>query len=299
MRLKICALAILALGVSGLAQASGSYDAGFTLLGGRLPNLLTGSAMDDPSVPAPGSWVQGAVRNAWVSTADLLPGSDGTPDWGNAQYGPGMHNAGNAPTSLGEIHSRTYSGFAETYGSASVYWDKIGAGITLQGDAGRGTAEASWTRNFSLDAHSSFTFAGLGSLGITDPLGAPLNAATSFALNADQSFASLTLADAADRVRTSISASIFGLSGIGSGFFSHATDANGLMSLTISNPYDTAISGSLQAGTYVNMLSFGGAPSLASPVPEPSTYLTLVLGLGIVGAVARRKRKSPLATVTG
>jgi hypothetical protein len=294
MNIKICALAIVAFGTSSLAQASGSYSAGFTLLGTRLPPLLTGSGADDPSVPAPGHWLDNGSRTARINTADLIPGTDGGPaTWGNETSGPSKRNYGNVPTSLGEIRAMTYGGFAETYGSASVYWKSIGASIILQGDAGRGAAEATWTRSFSLDAHSSFTFAGLGSLGITDPFSTPLAASSSFLLDTSQSFASLTLADAADRVGTRISASIFGLTGLGSSVFSHTTDASGLMSLTISNPFDTAISGSLRAGSYVNVLALGDMPSLASPVPEPSTWLTLALGLGIVGAMTRRKPAQP------
>lgn len=64
----------------------------------------------------------------------------------------------------------------------------------------------------------------------------------------------------------------------------------------------TLSSSSLAAGDYYlqvsgNMVgadsaSFGGAVSLAAPVPEPETYGMMLAGLGVVGFLARRRRKA-------
>jgi hypothetical protein len=150
-----------------------------------------------------------------------------------------------------------------------------------------GFARATWTRDFSLDAHSSFTFSGLATIGISGDA-SPLDASTFFNLDAAQSFASLTLADAAERVRTSISATISSLfTGSLSDIFAYNIGPNGLLSLTISNHGDTALTGTLGAGSYVNV-----ATAVAAPVPEPAAILSMLVGVGFVGAAARKRLRA-------
>ena len=57
-------------------------------------------------------------------------------------------------------------------------------------------------------------------------------------------------------------------------------------------------SGSLRVGLHVQGFSGGGSESyinrsttVVAPVPEPEAYALMLAGLGVVGAVARRKRK--------
>ena len=57
-------------------------------------------------------------------------------------------------------------------------------------------------------------------------------------------------------------------------------------------------SGSLRVGLHVQGFSNGGSESyvnrsttVVAPVPEPEAYALMLAGLGVVGAVARRKRK--------
>ncbi len=67
----------------------------------------------------------------------------------------------------------------------------------------------------------------------------------------------------------------------------------------------TLSSNSLAAGDYYlavsgNMMSdggasFGGAVSMAAPVPEPETYGMLLAGLGVLGFLARRRKQSQQA----
>lgn len=58
------------------------------------------------------------------------------------------------------------------------------------------------------------------------------------------------------------------------------------------------LSGDLRIGLHVQGFSNGGSESyvnrsttVVAPVPEPETYALMLAGLGVVGAVARRKRK--------
>jgi hypothetical protein len=61
-----------------------------------------------------------------------------------------------------------------------------------------------------------------------------------------------------------------------------------------SNPLQDLFAGSLRIGVHVQGFDSEGSESLvaiAAPVPEPETYALMLAGLGIVGAMARRKRK--------
>lgn len=53
--------------------------------------------------------------------------------------------------------------------------------------------------------------------------------------------------------------------------------------------YYLAVSGNLVSA---NSASFGGAVSVAAPVPEPETYGMLLGGLGVLGFLARRRKQS-------
>ncbi len=62
-----------------------------------------------------------------------------------------------------------------------------------------------------------------------------------------------------------------------------------------SNPLQDLFAGSLRIGVHVQGFDSEGSESLvaiAAPVPEPETYALMLAGLGIVGAMARRKRKA-------
>jgi hypothetical protein len=160
-----------------------------------------------------------------------------------------------------------------------VYNNGLTSKVDLTADYGRGDTYAGWTRKFSLDAHSAVTFSGIGSLGVNgQTLASPVVFDDGTRASSGESFASLTMADAYSKVSLSaIANSLLG------GTFSYTTDSTGLMSLTVKNSLDTALTGSFTVGTSV----------LVSAVPEPATYLSLLLGLGVLGAVARKKNKAP------
>jgi hypothetical protein len=56
--------------------------------------------------------------------------------------------------------------------------------------------------------------------------------------------------------------------------------------------YYLAVSGNLVSD---NAASFGGAVSLAAPVPEPETYGMMLAGLGVLGYMARRRKAAKQA----
>lgn len=274
MRSTILALAVAASFISPLAHAAADYSAHFELTEQRLPTLLTGTGLDGPDSVA-GSWTSPNRTDAVVETR-TAPGA-------TLNHSDNMHTAGGPPLQMGQTRAQVYEAVSPATGAASVYYTNLGASLQMPTSDATGFAHATWNRDFSLDARSSFTFSGLASIGISGDA-SPLVADTFFNLDAAQSFASLTLADAADRVRTSISASISSMfSGSLSDIFSYSIGPNGLLSLTVTNRGDTALTGTLGAGSYVNV---------AAPVPEPAAVLSMLVGVGFVGAAARRRQRN-------
>ncbi len=53
---------------------------------------------------------------------------------------------------------------------------------------------------------------------------------------------------------------------------------------------DVAGTGGLAGGAYLVSLSNNGAP--VTPIPEPESYALFLAGLGLIGTIARRRRKS-------
>ena len=102
---------------------------------------------------------------------------------------------------------------------------------------------------------------------------------------ADTSFAEgvfLSLRDVWGRVSAGIGASLFGVGGQ----VTHTTGPDGLLSLTITNHGDTPLAGRLSAEAFSLMRP------LASPVPEPAVWLSMVLGWGAVAAGVRYRRQT-------
>lgn len=286
-KLSKLVLASVACCITGLAQADTTYRAGFALPG-NLPALRTGHPAWDGPHSLPGTWESGGYSDATVNSRDLLSSTVNPATgalertWGPHNYSDNMHRTSGHGLRMGTSHAHIYGPNAETHTTATAYvgWSSLSAGVTLTDRYANANARASWSRDFSLDAHSSFTFSGLASLGITGDAN-PLATTTTFDSNA--SFASLTLGDLFGRVRTSIGATIWDIGSGLTNIFSYNVGPGGLLSLTITNNGDSALRGSLNAGSYV---------AVSAPVPEPETWLLLLAGAGIVGFTARKPHPS-------
>ena len=269
-------MAAVAFAVTSLAQANTTYSADFSL-GGDLPALRTGSQGFDGPNSLPGEWTDRGVRHTTANSRDLLS-STGAPQWDTQYSDHGRHSSVGQPLSMGEEQAHIVGPHTFVYGQ--VAYSRLNAQVELTDRQADANATASWSRGFSLDPHSSFTFSGLATLGITGDSN-PLSTTTTF--NSNASFASLTLGDVFGRVRTTIGANIFGAtSGLGN-IFSYAVGPGGLLALTITNNSNLALSGTLNAGSYVNV---------SAPVPEPETWLLLLAGAGIVGFTARKQKQA-------
>ncbi len=285
-KLSQVALAAVACCITGLAQADTTYSAGFSLEDRWLPALHTGSQNWDGPNSLPGAWTSLSNVNAVANSRDLLSSSvdpvTGTVEntWGFQNHSENRHRSGAPLLAIGESYATIPgpSPWSHTVADVSIGWHSMNASITLTDRYANADARATWSRDFSLDAHSSFTFSGLATLGVTGDTN-PLAAGTTF--NSNASFASLTLGDLFGRVSTTIGANIWGAaSGLGN-IFSYSVGPGGLLALTITNSGDSALSGTLSAGSYV---------AVSAPVPEPETWLLLLAGAGIVGFTARKRR---------
>ena len=285
-KLSQVALAAVACCITSLAQADTTYSANFSLEGGFLPALRTGRPSLDGPDSLPGTWAapETATYHAEANSRDLLS-STVNPSTGAVEqtWGQQFHDADRLhymghPLSMGEAHARPIGPDAHTYAQAEVALGHLNAGVQLTDRQANADASASWSRGFTLDPHSSFTFSGLATVGITGG-SSPLSTTTTF--DSNSSFASLTLGDVYGRVRTTIGANIWGAaSGLGN-IFSYSVGPGGLLALTITNNGNSALTGSFNAGTYVDV---------SAPVPEPETWLLLLAGAGIVGFTARKRQ---------
>ena len=75
---------------------------------------------------------------------------------------------------------------------------------------------------------------------------------------------------------------------------SYSVSSQGLMSLTVTNNTSAAMLGFMVAGTQVDANIPWAA--VAAPVPEPESIAMMLAGLGLVGAMARR-RHAPAGAV--
>jgi hypothetical protein len=300
--LKALALAALAMGASGLAQAESSYYANFALE--QYPTLWTDAANDSDRVTS-GKWTMSNHSDTLVRARDLL-GATTDPvtapvtgelalEWGDWVAQSNMHRAGGPPFGFGSntsiVTETGYPRDQQSVGGARVNQRSLGASITLHEPYGEGHAQATWDRSFELNAHSSITFSGIAGLGIETSEPSASAFQESFTLNDTTSFAGFAFADINNRVRTSVGASIFSAyTGNLGDIVDFDTDGTGRVTMTITNNFDTAMTGSLQVGSFVDVI--------ATPVPEPEAYLSMIVGLGLIGAIARRKTKAAAPALT-
>jgi len=295
LKAKALAAAMLFMGAVGSAQAQSDYAAGFRLAGDNLSAFDSGAASrwlggGEGSVGGSiytyeqdgGTFdpVTGIFAPTW-KVAGAKSGSE--PAFSGLDIQARQHIAGEDYTIFGEVTARTAT---------------LQTALHLTGDTGAGTAHGRWMRDFVLASGESATLSGIAVLSVQgtgiDPLG-PLvashgsEASAEFfgrvALNPGEGFSSVGLADAAGRVASRIGVAFSGDLLGNPEAIHYATDAGtGLMSLTVTNATARSFTGTFLVDSFSHVV-------LASPVPEPETYASLLVGLGVVGGMSRRKKR--------
>jgi len=289
------AAAMLLTGAMGSAQAQSDYAAGFRDASDNLGAYGSSAASH---------WLNGGEGSVGGSiytyeqnggTFDPVTGIF-EPTWKAAGaesrsepafYGMDLqarqHYAGEDFTIFGEVTARTAS---------------LQTALHLAGDTGAGTAHARWLRDFVLASGESATLSGVALLSVQgtgiDPLGSLVASHGSepsaeffgrVALNPGEGFSSVGLADAAGRVASRIGVAFSGELVGNPDAIHYTTDAaTGLMSLTVTNATASSFTGTFLVDSFSHVV-------LASPVPEPETYASLLVGLWVVGGMSRRKKK--------
>ncbi|KQV99713.1 hypothetical protein ASC87_03190 [Rhizobacter sp. Root1221] len=292
-------IAAVVFACSGSASATADYKASLYFDGG-LPALRTGGALDGPH-NLDGAWTTSGIRSAHSSARDQL-GVDGSGDavWDTWRSAPSKHNYQNAPTQLGEIISHNPALGHIGSGTASINTNWITTNAVRDGGGAELDLAADWKRGFSLAAGESMTFTSLCTLDILGGEDAPLDSVSWFNLDAASSFAKLTMADTANRVGASLSASLTSLFGGSlSDVFHYAVGSDGRLTLSVTNATSSLMTGWLGAGTYVDVSAPVGLGSsaglstapleISAPVPEPMTVAMMMLGLGVIGAAGKRR----------
>jgi hypothetical protein len=263
-KFKAVVVVVLALGALGRAQA---YDvresAGFQFNG----------PFFTPNGQGP-SWATDATIYSWVNGDSPLNESLGFARYPyDFEGGSGTINRP-MPESYARINS---PGIIAWAGSTTGH--SLNAVVELTGES-QASAGSSWRRGFSLNPYGSITLSGHG--GVSD-VGA-LTQFNSSTIGSLTPYSALSVRSADGLQSLELNGFIFGSSHAGasvSNMFSYTTDGHGALALTITNPTGQILTGSLGVSTF------------ASAVPEPSTYLSMLLGLGVVGAIARRKSAQP------
>ena len=273
MQLKSMAFCALAIGIFGTAQAQSSSTVNFTLTAPIA--LSTGIASIDAGRDTVGTWITDHRPNQsyWdytygMPTSIFLAGGIG-------QMGdPYFHDPRIFLPKGDGLSAEFQNGEAASYKvdrarvSESVWMnDKTIEARALAQDSIaplKAYAESHWTRAFELNPHSSFTVSGLLSFnGVgTDP-SAFIDGQYVNDFNLDGSIAR-------------------------GGRVEYHSDNSGLVSATFFNPGDTPLLGRLNVEIAAGV----------SAVPEPSVYLSMLVGLGIVGGIAgKRQKKGAVSTV--
>lgn len=286
MKIKAVLLVVAMTGAVGAAQAESHY---WTEL------KLTGLEFDQSTDLSGGTgWTGAADTTSYVRARDLL----GTPT--AAPMALRLASAKQEPTWSDWIES---SQLASPSSAAATWTDAQNGGIAVaagnaqsleylhvKGDlsdvGGDAYAGATWERGFVLGKGQSVTFTSKVSFGATMmPLGS-LVASNTFTPDSPlTAFNALGISDSGGRGFSSIGTWLQGGAGdIPGNAVSYSTDlAAQTLSLTVTNRALDSMAGTLYAGSFVN---------LTSAVPEPEAYASLLLGLGVLGAMARRQKKA-------
>lgn len=282
-RIAIAAVIGMVIAWASPAHASTDYSASL-VLDGRLPALRTGIPDLDGPHNLDGSWTTNSDPRAKGFTRD----SDEGGAWGAWQGNIDMRRYTSPPLQMGEVWGRNTAaagGLGEAWAGVSHSAMTATARTTVLGRT-EVDSKATWERGFTLAANTTMTFATLCTLGILGD-DSPLDSVITFAFNPAGSFASLSMADALDRVGVRLWGSLAGDVPIDlTSIFSYTIGPNGALALTISNTTGGLLSGTLGAATYVNV---------SAAIPEPERVALMVLGIGGTLLGARRRRGNQLA----
>jgi len=302
------ALCAMVIGICSTAQAQSSSTVSFSLTAPVALN--TGIDSIDAGRATVGSWIdsyrpnQSHWQNAYSTSIYLSggisylggPGPGHIADPANESYhytrptGDGFNSEflGVKPGGdFGIMESTSYNAEGNhVFEGVSATAKTISATATVHPGPSyfqQAYAEGHWSRDFELNPHSSFTLSGqLSWNGAgTDGSGFGNSGRT---LNHGWAGQYNNLFD------------LHGSIGDG-GRVDYSSDANGLMSATFYNLGDVTLSGNvgidIAATSNLN-------PQFAkvSAVPEPSMYLSMLVGLGVVGGLARKRRAKGAVSAT-
>lgn len=244
--------AVLGLACLGRAHALEHYASKLTA---SLPALRTGSSALDGPHNVDGRWTSESAPHAAAYVrhqTDVNP-QTGHPAWttwfGNAD----LHRREGPPTTMGEAmgHMPILNSNAGAEGIAHL--DSLSASGSRRMAKSEIQSHATWSRGFSLNAGASFTFRALCVLKIEGAASA-LNSRTWFNVDPANFHASITMADADDRVRASLTASITSqFTGDFSRVFGFVVEPDGHLSLTVTNTTAAPMTGTLGAGAFVTV----------------------------------------------
>jgi hypothetical protein len=294
----ICAVAALSL--SGLAHAipgqPTTYSATLELTG--FPSLSPTSSIGDwvgdsrssASVSASHiDWMmvppRGALTRSWTSprsSSNTSAFDFGTPAVGAPQSAVAM-------TAVDQVTA--------TATNTGLKMSSTVAFGEAQGIGGAGDARTQWSRDFVLKPGATMTFSALADIDATDRYGQPKAWSPYETYGSSKTIGLLShMTDFTNTGLTGVqfdSRSLLWVSFQGpftqdlAGVVDHSVNnQTGELSFTIFNKFNTALSGSLTADTW--MYAMQNTPA----VPEPHTYASMLLGFGVMCAVARRKRKA-------
>ena len=261
------------------------FDASWSLAEPTFINGLGGGG----STAAAGAWASDIQTSTFVASGPDFSGGAGNTSQGHSQSlgGTSVENTSSIPWAIGAPWSV----------SATVDAHTLTASGVLSLNSGYAESIAMWHRDFTLNPHSSVRFGGVFSGEVTGPGQSGFAPHPSIQTFEDQhrfegpdpdtfySYTSLRINDRQDPQGNQLSiflgATVFGPQPQG-GHITYDMNPTGLVSMTIANGSSAVVSGSLDASVKV----------FAMPaVPEPATQLSLLAGLGVIGAAARRLRQ--------
>jgi hypothetical protein len=214
---------------------------------------------------------RGILTDSDVSrTGEILP---------DYRYGNGMHFDVDGSHGAAEIQGKVLRTNAQ-----------VEAGGHAQG-------LTQWNGNFTLNAHSSFTINAISTMSATGTASlGPLVFAEDF--NLSTGFLTLSLSGAGGQLTNSLGLGFnptYGATPTGLNFRDALSyqfdDANKTLSITFTNNSDIGWTGLLRAGSSLDTSLATSAATISSAVPEPATYASMLLGLGLLGAMAKRRQR--------